>query len=81
MILRTLINCNYETAQGSEAFSGQWSHFLVNQLFTGEGGRGCSLPPSQSYRSISSSRGVASPAKDMGVLSIIGLGEGRGVIL
>lgn len=34
-----------------------------------------------SYRSISSSRGVASPAIDMGVLSIMGLGEGRGVIL
>lgn len=33
------------------------------------------------YRSISSSRGVASPAMDMGVLSIMGLGEGRGVIL
>lgn len=34
-----------------------------------------------SYRSISSSRGVASPASDMGVLSIMGLGDGRGVIL
>lgn len=38
-------------------------------------------PPYVSYRSISSSRGVASPANDMGVLSIMGLGEGRGVIL
>lgn len=38
-------------------------------------------PSSLSYRSISSSRGVASPAMDMGVLSIIGLGDGRGVIL
>ena len=37
-------------------------------------------PPSLSYRSISSSSGVASPAMDMGVLSIMGLGEGRGVI-
>lgn len=37
--------------------------------------------PSVSYRSISSSRGVASPAMDMGVLSIMGLGDGRGVIL
>lgn len=44
-------------------------------------GRGCGVPPSQSYRSISSSSGVASPAKDMGVLSIMGLGDGRGVIL
>lgn len=33
-----------------------------------------------SYRSISSSSGVASPAIDMGVLSIMGLGDGRGVI-
>lgn len=31
------------------------------------------------YRSISSKSGVASPAMDIGVLSIIGLGEGRGV--
>lgn len=43
-----------------------------------------SLPPmgeegGEDYRSISSSRGVASPAMDMGVLSIMGLGEGRGV--
>lgn len=35
----------------------------------------------RSYRSISSRRGVASPAMDMGVLSIMGLGEGRGVNL
>lgn len=42
---------------------------------------GVATPPSMSYRSISSSRGVASPAMDMGVLSIIGLGDGRGVIL
>lgn len=34
---------------------------------------------SQAYRSISSSSGVASPAMDMGVLSIMGLGDGRGV--
>lgn len=34
-----------------------------------------------SYRSISSSSGVASPGSDIGVLSIMGLGEGRGVIL
>lgn len=33
------------------------------------------------YRSISSSSGVASPAMDMGVLSIMGLGDGRGVNL
>lgn len=33
----------------------------------------------EDYRSISSSSGVASPATDMGVLSIMGLGEGRGV--
>lgn len=32
------------------------------------------------YRSISSSSGVASPAIDIGVLSIMGLGEGRGVM-
>lgn len=38
-------------------------------------------PPCMFYRSISSSRGVASPAMDMGVLSIMGLGDGRGVIL
>lgn len=38
-------------------------------------------PPCMSYRSISSSSGVASPAIDMGVLSIMGLGDGRGVIL
>ena len=37
-------------------------------------------PPSLPYRSISSRRGVASPAMDMGVLSIMGLGEGRGVM-
>lgn len=42
---------------------------------------GVVTPPSMSYRSISSSRGVASPAIDMGVLSIMGLGDGRGVIL
>lgn len=42
---------------------------------------GVVTPPSVSYRSISSSRGVASPAMDMGVLSIMGLGDGRGVIL
>lgn len=42
---------------------------------------GVATPPSVSYRSISSSRGVASPAMDMGVLSIMGLGDGRGVIL
>lgn len=45
------------------------------------GAGGVATPPSMSYRSISSSRGVASPAMDMGVLSIIGLGDGRGVIL
>lgn len=44
-------------------------------------GGGVATPPSVSYRSISSSRGVASPAMDMGVLSIMGLGDGRGVIL
>lgn len=32
------------------------------------------------YRSISSSSGVASPVMDIGVLSIMGLGEGRGVM-
>lgn len=37
-------------------------------------------PLPYSYRSISSKRGVASPAMDMGVLSIMGLGEGRGVM-
>lgn len=42
---------------------------------------GCQTPPSMPYRSISSSSGVASPAMDMGVLSIMGLGDGRGVIL
>lgn len=42
---------------------------------------GEATPPSVSYRSISSKRGVASPAIDMGVLSIMGLGDGRGVIL
>lgn len=47
----------------------------------GWGVGGIGTPPSVSYRSISSSRGVASPAMDMGVLSIMGLGEGRGVIL
>lgn len=36
---------------------------------------------SSAYRSISSSSGVASPAMDMGVLSIMGLGDGRGVNL
>lgn len=41
----------------------------------------CNTAPMWSYRSISSSRGVASPASDMGVLSIMGLGDGRGVIL
>ncbi len=45
------------------------------------GGGGVTTPPYVSYRSISSSRGVASPAIDMGVLSIMGLGDGRGVIL
>lgn len=44
-------------------------------------GRGVCVPPYVSYRSISSSRGVASPGIDMGVLSIMGLGDGRGVIL
>lgn len=44
-------------------------------------GLGVATPLSVSYRSISSSRGVASPAIDMGVLSIMGLGDGRGVIL
>lgn len=47
----------------------------------GKGGGGVATPPYMSYRSISSSRGVASPAIDMGVLSIMGLGDGRGVIL
>lgn len=42
---------------------------------------GVTTPPSVPYRSISSSSGVASPAMDMGVLSIMGLGDGRGVIL
>lgn len=42
---------------------------------------GLCVPPYVSYRSISSSRGVASPVIDMGVLSIMGLGDGRGVIL
>lgn len=42
---------------------------------------GVATPPCMSYRSISSSSGVASPAIDMGVLSIMGLGDGRGVIL
>lgn len=37
--------------------------------------------PARPYRSISSSSGVASPAMDMGVLSIMGLGDGRGVNL
>lgn len=36
---------------------------------------------SKAYRSISSRSGVASPAMDMGVLSIMGLGDGRGVSL
>lgn len=41
--------------------------------------RGNRSPKSSPYRSISSRSGVASPAMDMGVLSIMGLGEGRGV--
>lgn len=48
-------------------------------IFGEEGG--IVAPPGLSYRSISSRRGVASPAIDIGVLWIMGLGEGRGVIL
>lgn len=51
----------------------------IQRMELGRGG--VATPPSVSYRSISSSRGVASPAIDMGVLSIMGLGDGRGVIL
>lgn len=51
----------------------------VQRMDLGRGG--VATPPCVSYRSISSSRGVASPAMDMGVLSIMGLGDGRGVIL
>lgn len=51
----------------------------VQRMELGRGG--VATPPCVSYRSISSRRGVASPAIDMGVLSIMGLGDGRGVIL
>lgn len=61
-----------------EQFEGYPDEEAVQRM---ELGGGVATPPSVSYRSISSSRGVASPAMDMGVLSIMGLGDGRGVIL
>lgn len=65
--------------QGVEGYPDQGAVQRVELGGWGVGGIG--TPPPVSYRSISSSRGVASPAMDMGVLSIMGLGEGRGVIL
>lgn len=63
---------------GRSGVEGRWDQGVkVAGLCVG----GCQTPPSMSYRSISSSSGVASPAMDMGVLSIMGLGDGRGVIL
>lgn len=57
------------------------SRFLLFPLLLPSSEKRVAVSGVRSYRSISSRRGVASPAMDMGVLSIMGLGEGRGVNL
>lgn len=66
---------------GRERVMGYLDEEAVQRDKVGCVGGGTATPPFVPYRSISSSRGVASPVIDMGVLSIIGLGDGRGVIL